>query len=222
MNAGRVPFEASKERSGVCFGGFRPRKHVEEPRLRAVTHFGVQARALPVGLHFNDITNQVHNSEPLKKAPKFKGGRRKVDCGFNLVHLRQAFSILHSLPSSLKRRIPPFDPGSFSAERDACRRFDLSNPVSKVRCMVYDEGSAVFGKDIIKKPVKKYIPVHFHHCFAIIPGRRANETVIRPFISPIQKLASEPILQTTERFDTFHNIFHRDSFAEILKHPVTE
>jgi hypothetical protein len=30
--------------SGVWFGGFHPTKHVEEPRLRAVTHFGVQAR----------------------------------------------------------------------------------------------------------------------------------------------------------------------------------
>ena len=27
----RVPLEAHKERSGVCFGGFRPSKHVEEP-----------------------------------------------------------------------------------------------------------------------------------------------------------------------------------------------
>jgi hypothetical protein len=31
MNAGRVPFEAPKEHNGVCFGGFRPTKHVEEP-----------------------------------------------------------------------------------------------------------------------------------------------------------------------------------------------
>jgi hypothetical protein len=31
MNARWVPLEATKERSGVCFGGFRPRKHVEEP-----------------------------------------------------------------------------------------------------------------------------------------------------------------------------------------------
>jgi hypothetical protein len=46
MNAERVPFEALKERSRVCFGGFRPLKHVEGARLRAVTHFGVQARAL--------------------------------------------------------------------------------------------------------------------------------------------------------------------------------
>ena len=35
----------SYERSRVCFGGFRPAKHAEEPRLRAATHFGVQARA---------------------------------------------------------------------------------------------------------------------------------------------------------------------------------
>jgi|SRR4030042_3833539 hypothetical protein len=35
MNAGRVPFEAPKERSRVCFGGFRPTKHVEESRALA-------------------------------------------------------------------------------------------------------------------------------------------------------------------------------------------
>src|SRR4030042_2600689 len=35
MNAGRVPFEAPKERSRVCFGGFRPTKLVEEPRALA-------------------------------------------------------------------------------------------------------------------------------------------------------------------------------------------
>ena len=35
MNARRVPFEAPKERSRVCFGGFRPPKHVEEPRALA-------------------------------------------------------------------------------------------------------------------------------------------------------------------------------------------
>jgi len=27
---------SSHERSGICFGGFRPTKHVEEPRLRAL------------------------------------------------------------------------------------------------------------------------------------------------------------------------------------------
>jgi len=35
MNARRVPFEAPKERSRVGFGGFRPTKHVEEPRALA-------------------------------------------------------------------------------------------------------------------------------------------------------------------------------------------
>jgi hypothetical protein len=29
-----------------------PPKNMEVPRLRTVTHFGVQARALPVGLHY--------------------------------------------------------------------------------------------------------------------------------------------------------------------------
>ena len=35
MNAERVPFEALTERSRVCFGGFRPLKHVEGPRTLA-------------------------------------------------------------------------------------------------------------------------------------------------------------------------------------------
>jgi hypothetical protein len=35
MNAERVPFEALKERSRVCFGGFRPLKHVEGQRALA-------------------------------------------------------------------------------------------------------------------------------------------------------------------------------------------
>jgi hypothetical protein len=35
MNVGRVPFEAPKERSRVCFGGFRPTKLVVEPRALA-------------------------------------------------------------------------------------------------------------------------------------------------------------------------------------------
>ena len=40
---------SSYERRGVCFGGFRPTKHVVERRLRAVPHFGVQARASALG-----------------------------------------------------------------------------------------------------------------------------------------------------------------------------
>ena len=43
MDAGRVPFEAQKERSRVCFGGFRPTKLVEEPRVLAhgAPHFAL-------------------------------------------------------------------------------------------------------------------------------------------------------------------------------------
>ena len=43
MNAGRVPFEAPKERSRVCFGGFRPTKLVEELRAlaRGAPHFAL-------------------------------------------------------------------------------------------------------------------------------------------------------------------------------------
>jgi hypothetical protein len=40
MNARRVPFEAPKERSRVCIGGFRPKKHVGGHGL------------YPVGLYF--------------------------------------------------------------------------------------------------------------------------------------------------------------------------
>jgi len=35
VNAERVPFEAPKERSRVCFGGFRLLKHVEGPQALA-------------------------------------------------------------------------------------------------------------------------------------------------------------------------------------------
>jgi hypothetical protein len=47
MNARRVPFEAPKERSKVCFGGFRPTKHVEEPRALA--------RGAPLGSRYSVI-----------------------------------------------------------------------------------------------------------------------------------------------------------------------
>ena len=80
----------------------------------------------------------------------------------------------------------------------------------------------MFGENILKEPVKKYIPVYLLERFAIIPGRWANETVIRSLISPIQKVVPEPMLQLAERFYTFHNIFDRDPFAEKLKQPVTE
>ena len=49
MNAWRVPYEAHTSVVGYASEGSALRKHVEEPRLRAVTHFDVQAW----GLHRN-------------------------------------------------------------------------------------------------------------------------------------------------------------------------
>lgn len=87
---------------------------------------------------------------------------------------------------------------------------------------MYDERGAVFGENIFKEPVKKYVSVYFLERFTIIPWRGANKPVIRPLISPIQKVPSKPILQAAERFDTFHNIFHSDAFTEILEQPIAE
>jgi len=88
MNAERVPFEALKERSRVCFGGFRlparslasgslaegrrfgkagPLKHVKGPRLRAATHFGVQARALARGASLLLIVQGVRREGTLQR-----------------------------------------------------------------------------------------------------------------------------------------------------------
>jgi len=47
MNAERVPFEALKERSRICFGGFRPLKHVEGPRAFARWAPLLQSRKKP-------------------------------------------------------------------------------------------------------------------------------------------------------------------------------
>ncbi len=60
MNAWRVPYEAHMSVVGyasedsACLreaasAKAGPTMHVEEPRLRAVTHFGVQARASTLG-----------------------------------------------------------------------------------------------------------------------------------------------------------------------------
>lgn len=140
------------------------------------------------------LASQVHNSELLKHAgePLFQGW------------------------------IPPFYPGSAPAERDACGRFDLPDPVSKVRCVVYDEGGAVFGENVFKEPVEKYISVYFLQHFTIIPGSRANKTVVRPLISPVEEVVLEPVFQAAKRFDTLHNICHGNPLAEILKQPITE
>ncbi len=57
-----------------------------------------------------------------------------------------------SIPSA---GVPPLDPGSHPAESDSGQRFDLSDPVTKIRGVVDDERSAVFGEDVVKKPVEK-------------------------------------------------------------------
>ena len=88
-------------------------------------------------------------------------------------------------------RIPPFDPGPTPAERDARRRFNLPDPVSKIRCVMDDERGAVLGEDVFEEPVKEQGCVHFPHRFRVVPGRRVNETVIRPLISPIEEVAPE-------------------------------
>jgi len=87
---------------------------------------------------------------------------------------------------------------------------------------VYDEGGTVFGEDIFKEPVEKYISVRFLHRFAVIPGCGTNKTVICTFVSSIEEGAAVPVFQTAQRFDTFHDIFHGNSLAEILKQPIAE
>jgi hypothetical protein len=88
--------------------------------------------------------------------------------------------------------------------------------------MVYDEGSAVFGKDIFEEPVEKYISIYFLKRFTVIPGRWTDKTVICPLISSVKKGGSVPVLQTTQRFDTFHNIFHGNPFTEIVKQLIAK
>src|SRR4030042_3120162 len=89
--------------------------------------------------------------------------------------------------------VPPFYPGALPAERDVRRRFNLTDPVSKVRCVVYDERGTVFGEDIFKEPVEKYISVRFLHRFAVIPGCGTNKTVICTFVSSIEEGAAVPV-----------------------------
>ena len=118
--------------------------------------------------------------------------------------------------------IPPFYPGSLPAERDACRRFDLSDPVSQVGRMVYDERGAVLGKDVFEESVEKYIPVRFLHRLAVIPRRRTNKPVIRSLIPSVEEGVAVAALQATERFDAFHNVFYGDPFGEVVKQSVAE
>jgi hypothetical protein len=126
------------------------------------------------------------------------------------------------VPFLCQGRIPPFYPGSLPAERDICHRFDLADPVSKIRCVVYDERGTVFRKDIFEEPEEKYVSVRFLHRFTVIPGRGTNKTVICSLIPSVEKGAAVPVLQAAQRFDTFQDIFYGNPFAEILKEAVAE
>ena len=154
----------------------------------------------------------------------FYGKLLTLDDTFTIVNLsNMAGSILRCVvPFLFRGRIPPFYPSSLPAERDACRRFNLSNPVPKVRCVVYDERGAVFGKDIFKEPEEKYVTVRFLHRFTVIPGRGTYKTVICALISSVEEGAAVPVLQATQRFDAFHDIVYGNPFAEILKQPIAE
>ncbi len=120
------------------------------------------------------------------------------------------------------KRIPPFDPCSFPAERDPCRFFDLPDPVAEERRMMDDERGTVFGKDIFEESIEKYIRVGFLHGFTIIPGGGVDKTVVRPFVSPVEKVVSETILQTAERFDALHDIRQGDALAKIMEQTIAE
>ena len=85
-----------------------------------------------------------------------------------------------------------------------------------------NEGGAVFGEDIFIKPEEKYVSVRFLQRFAVIPRRRTDKAVICSLIPPVEKGAAVAVLQTTQDLDTFHDVFHGDPFAEILKQPVAE
>ena len=126
------------------------------------------------------------------------------------------------VPFLAKGRVPPFDPGSFPAELDVGDRLDLTDPIPEVRCVMYDEWGAVFGKDIFKESVEKDISIRFLHCFTVIPGRGANKTVICAFLSSIEEGAAKPVFQAAKCFDTFYDFIHSNPFAEILKQPIAE
>jgi hypothetical protein len=119
-------------------------------------------------------------------------------------------------------RIPPLYPSSYPVECDFCRGFNLTDPVSKVRTVVYDERGAVFGKDIFEEPVEKYISVHLLHRFTVIPGSGSDKTVICPLISSVKEGISVPVFQTTQRFNTFHDVFHGNPFTEIVKQLIAK
>ena len=85
-----------------------------------------------------------------------------------------------------------------------------------------DEGSAVLREDVFIEPVEEDICICFPHCIAVIPGRRADKAMIRPFIPAIEQGASEGVLQTAKCLYAFHDICYGDSFTEIVKQLITE
>jgi len=72
--------------------------------------------------------------------------------------------------------------------------------------MMYDQRGAVLGEDIFKKTVEKYLSVHLRYDFTIIPGRRANKTMIRSLISSVKEMVTKPVFQAAQCFDTLHDI----------------
>ena len=85
-----------------------------------------------------------------------------------------------------------------------------------------DEGCAVFGEDVFKEPMEKYISVYLPKRFTVIPGGRANEPVVCALISPVEKVTPKPVFQAAQCFDTLYDICHGNPFAEILKQPIAE
>ncbi len=87
---------------------------------------------------------------------------------------------------------------------------------------MYDERSTVLRENVFEQSVKKYISVHLHHRFTIVPWRWPDKTVIRSLVSAVEKMVAESIFQTAQRIDTLYDVFHCDPFAEILKQPIAE
>ena len=85
-----------------------------------------------------------------------------------------------------------------------------------------DQGNAVFGKDIFIESMEVYVSVHFLQCFAIVPGRRPDETVICPLIPTVEQMSPELVFQVSERFDARHDISDGDALAKNLKQTVAE
>jgi hypothetical protein len=83
--------------------------------------------------------------------------------------------------------------------------------------VVDDERGAVIRENIFEEPMEKYISVHLLQDFTVIPGRWPNKSMIRPFVSPVEEVASELILQTAQCLNTPHDICESNPFTEIVK-----